>query len=149
MHPVWVNRDVPLYTVKVQREGNAQAFLVLTRRGPMFAKELAEHAGKGTATDTKLFPYPMISPSMGEIEQAMDPEKVSRIATRSRLKLWRFDLDCSGQRRICLVWTTQGIREAGAFAERVLMGRITEMFGVTNPILIGDAGEADVALESA
>lgn len=138
--PVWLNQETPLYTAVVRKpDGHSQAFLVLTNRGPVAAKEMAERSGAGACFRSQQFPFPLITPSIREIEHLV--EGGSSIAQAHRLVMYRFTLDCQGQERICLVWTRSKRKHAAAFAERSLLGKVKSACIVTNPVLMDVAPE--------
>lgn len=134
--PVWLNRESTLYTVVLEKNGERSAFLVLTAKGPIMAKTMAEQAGGGTAIKSQHFPFPLLTPDQGEIDGIVDTAGL--VARLHNMHLYRFTLT-SG---LCLVWTSMPAPWAQHFAEKALGGLVTDTFIVTNPIIVDKPEEA-------
>lgn len=142
-HPIWLNRDVPLYVVVVERPNKSrESFLVLTAKGPVTAKDIGEHAaqGRGRAIKSQQIPTPLIVGDIREVEHVLNPDKVSVVATPSQLRVIRVEMaHPDGLDKTLLVWTARGVAYAEDLAVRSIPGaehRRTMI--VTNPVIIAD-----------
>lgn len=122
------------------------SFLVLGG-SPIGAAEIAAQAGNGRCIRVSNLGFPLLTPDAGEIDAILNSAR--RVGQRHALSLFRFELDCKGETRTCLVWTKHKRKRAAQFAEAALLGRVTRTFVVTNPIIVATEESAEQALEQA
>lgn len=150
-YPVWFNRQgggVDLYAVVICRlDGRKRLYLVLTGKGPVFAKEVAEQEGKGPAIKSERVVIPLVCPHIREVEHVLN--NTSRIGRVSPLRLYRFAVDNPGGTASLFVWTHRSHQQAGAFAQRSIPGgKVTSWPVVTSPLIVAELGDFEKALAS-
>lgn len=142
--PVWLNRDVPLWEVKVRTPKGDQVFFVLTSSGTVGASRMAVSAvnGHGNAISSQQVILPLITPHVAELDNVL--QVADQFSRRHSLALWLvvMNADMKGVRR-ALVWTDEGAKVAREVAVRSIPGsRWVKTAGVPYPVIV-DLDDAD------
>ena len=148
--PVWHNRDVSLYSVRLQRKTDAAklSVFVLTQSSVIAAKDMAAHAANDpnmSAVGAQLIKHPLISPSIGEIQQVLDNAGKMATPQANPLKLFEVRLASPEHQDLrVLVWSTMDNNDAAAFAAGCFpYSKALHCIPVAQPIVVGTSEDVD------